>query len=163
MMLFEFLTGSPPFNGDTVEQVFQNILNRQIPWPDDVSPEARDLIDKLMAVNPSERLGHNGADDIKRHPFFKGINWTTVRTQKPIFVPKPDNAQDTSYFDAREKYWNTTRISQDGMGDGSEPQVEEDAKFDDFWYVNFRCLSELNENLVVNSFPPSSRRRRHSL
>ena len=40
-----------------------------------MSPEARDLISKLMIRNPMTRLGFNGAQEIKEHPFFNGINW----------------------------------------------------------------------------------------
>jgi hypothetical protein len=52
--------GTPPFNADTPEEIFDNILDRRITWPDedDMSSECRDLVDKLLHPNPLKRLGH---------------------------------------------------------------------------------------------------------
>jgi serine/threonine-protein kinase RIM15 len=111
-ILFEFLYGYPPFNADTPEEVFKSILARNIHWPpeelDDVSPEAKDLMNKLMSLNPSERLGANlegkfanGGEEIQKHPWFDGINWETLREDEASFIPQPDNPEDTEYFDAR--------------------------------------------------------------
>lgn len=57
--------GIPPFNADTPEEIFDNILDRRITWPDeeDMSPECRDLIDKLLQPNPLKRFGHRGAGE----------------------------------------------------------------------------------------------------
>jgi serine/threonine protein kinase len=85
VMLFEMLTGIPPFNAEHPQVIFDNILNRNIPWPhipEDMSPEAQDLIDKLLTEDPNERLGAKGATEVKAHPFFKNINWDTLARQK---------------------------------------------------------------------------------
>ena len=110
-ILFEFLYGYPPFNAETPDQVFQNILGRKIQWHDDpceVSPEAKDLMNKLMCTEPKERLGANvegtyatGAEEIKNHPWFAEINWETLRQDEASFVPAPENPEDTEYFDHR--------------------------------------------------------------
>jgi serine/threonine-protein kinase RIM15 len=63
-----------------------------------MSPEAADLIKKLLVLDPKERLGTNGADEIKRHPFFKGINWDKLRTQQAPIIPEHKNEIDTSNF-----------------------------------------------------------------
>ena len=81
VILFEFLVGIPPFNDDSVEGIFNNILNRRIPWDDieigygedAVTPEAKNIIDRFLDPNPETRLGSNGIDEIKNHSFFKGI------------------------------------------------------------------------------------------
>jgi serine/threonine-protein kinase RIM15 len=112
-ILFECLYGRPPFNADTPEEVFQNILNRNIHWPSpdeegDVSEEAKDLMNKLMCLDPKERLGSNkdeqfanGGEEIKAHPWFAGLNWDTLREDEASFIPISDNPEDTEYFDAR--------------------------------------------------------------
>eukprot|EP01113_Clastostelium_recurvatum_P014487 TRINITY_DN1788_c3_g1_i1.p1 TRINITY_DN1788_c3_g1~~TRINITY_DN1788_c3_g1_i1.p1 ORF type:complete len:755 (+),score=211.99 TRINITY_DN1788_c3_g1_i1:160-2424(+) len=66
----------------------------------DISDEAWDLLTRLM--RPAEtRLGRNGVDEIKKHPFFKGIDWEHIRDVVPAFLPRLENEQDTSYFDAK--------------------------------------------------------------
>lgn len=108
IILFECLTGVPPFNADHPQRIFENILNRKIPWPrvpEDMSADAKDLIDKLLTEDPNSRLGANGSAEVKRHPFFKNINWDTLARQKAAFVPTPESPHDTSYFTSRH-YWS---------------------------------------------------------
>ncbi|KAI3965471.1 hypothetical protein MKW92_042780 [Papaver armeniacum] len=104
VILFELLVGVPPFNAETPQQIFDNIMNRDIPWPyvpEEMSHEAFDLIDQLLIENPVQRLGATGAREVKRHPFFKDINWDTLARQKAAFIPAADSAYDTSYFTSR--------------------------------------------------------------
>ncbi|KAI0555235.1 putative response regulator receiver RIM15p [Xylaria curta] len=110
-IMFEFLYGFPPFHASEAEQVFENILARRIEWPDDegmVSPEAKDLINKLLCVDPQQRLGKNsedkfasGGEEIRSHPWFAGTNWDTLLQDEAQFVPQPENPEDTEYFDSR--------------------------------------------------------------
>lgn len=62
VILFEMLTGCPPFNDETPELIFDNILSCKIPWPEEgILPDtAVDLIKKLLVVDPKKRLGYNG-------------------------------------------------------------------------------------------------------
>ncbi|KAK4283385.1 hypothetical protein QN277_000338 [Acacia crassicarpa] len=110
IILFELLVGIPPFNAEHPQNIFDNILNREIPWPqvpEEMSPEARDLIDRLLTEDPSQRLGAGGASEVKQHIFFKDINWDTLARQKAAFVPASESALDTSYFTSRYS-WNTS-------------------------------------------------------
>lgn len=108
-ILFEFIFGYPPFHANSPAQIFKNILSGKIDWPDLPSNEfesvcpatAKDLIQKMLTLNPEERLGFNGADEIKRHPFFEGIDWETLFLRSPSFVPQLDNPESTDYFDSR--------------------------------------------------------------
>ncbi|RYC55689.1 hypothetical protein CHU98_g10521 [Xylaria longipes] len=82
-----------------------------IEWPDDedmVSPEAKDLINRLLCVDPQQRLGKNledkfasGGEEIRSHPWFAGMNWDTLLQDEAQFVPQPENPEDTEYFDSR--------------------------------------------------------------
>ncbi|KAF4553614.1 Serine/threonine-protein kinase RIM15-like protein [Elsinoe fawcettii] len=111
-ILFESLYGYPPFHAPTPDIVFQNILARNIFWPepeeDCASDEAKDLINKLLVLDPKERLGSNkddkyanGGDEIRAHLWFSDIDWDTLREDEASFVPQPSHAEDTEYFDAR--------------------------------------------------------------
>ena len=64
-----------------------------------MSEEAWDLINKLLTIDPEQRLGANGAAEVKAHPFFNGVNWGTLLEQEAVFIPKVKNDSDTSYFD----------------------------------------------------------------
>ncbi len=68
VVLFEFVTGVPPFNAEDPQEIFDNILDRRIEWPsgeDALSPACRDLIDQLLTLEPMQRLGHRGAGEVR--------------------------------------------------------------------------------------------------
>ncbi|XP_060778522.1 serine/threonine-protein kinase greatwall isoform X2 [Neoarius graeffei] len=99
--LFEFLTGVPPFNDETPQLVFQNILNRDIPWPDaeeELSPSARGAIEILLSTDVTKRAG---LKELKEHAFFAGLEWDNLQNQAMPFIPEPHDETDTSYFEAR--------------------------------------------------------------
>ncbi|EEP76538.1 conserved hypothetical protein [Uncinocarpus reesii 1704] len=111
-ILFEFIYGYPPFNAPTADEVFQNILGRKINWPEGFeeysSEESRDLMNKLMTLNPEERLGSNssekfpsGGAEIRAHPWFSSLNWDTLLEDDGSFVPTVLHPEDTEYFDPR--------------------------------------------------------------
>lgn len=111
-ILYEFLYGIPPFHASEPEQVFENILARRLHWPpedqDEVSLEAKDMINKLLCLDPKERLGCNkdakfvsGGEEIRSHIWLQGMNWGTLLEDEAQFVPQPENLEDTEYFDAR--------------------------------------------------------------
>lgn len=59
-----------------------------------ISPEAQDLITQLLVKDPAKRLGTRaGAEDIKKHPWFEGVNWALLRHQTPPYVPRPAQQQ----------------------------------------------------------------------
>ncbi|CAH9059740.1 unnamed protein product [Cuscuta epithymum] len=107
VIVFELLVGIPPFNAEQPQQIFNNIMNRDIPWPkvpDEISFEAYDFINKLLCENPNQRLGSTGAGEVKQHQFFKNISWDTLSRQKAAFIPAAE-PHDTSYFMSRY-IWN---------------------------------------------------------
>ena len=63
--------------------------------------EVKELISALLEKDPTERLGHNGAEEVKSHDFFIGTNWTKVMTRSitPSFVPCLSSSEDVSNFD----------------------------------------------------------------
>ncbi|KAF8974183.1 hypothetical protein BDZ97DRAFT_2069160 [Flammula alnicola] len=67
VITYEFLYGIPPFHAETPEKVFENILSGHIEWHEEwieFSPEARDFMQALMTIDPNERLGSGGADEV---------------------------------------------------------------------------------------------------
>jgi serine/threonine-protein kinase RIM15 len=105
-ILFEFLYGYPPFHDESPEKVFENILARRIDWPEvdegeDVSCSAKDIMNKLMCLDSTKRLGAGGASEVKNHSFFADINWDTLFEDDTPFIPAPEHPEDTDYFDSR--------------------------------------------------------------
>ncbi|KAL1833645.1 hypothetical protein ACET3Z_003296 [Daucus carota] len=122
VILFELIVGIPPFNAEHPQIIFDNILNRNIPWPqvpEEMSSEAADLVDRLLREDPNQRLGARGASEVKQHPFFRDINWNTLARQKAAFVPASESPMDTSYFTSRFT-WNP-----------SDEQVHAGSEFED--------------------------------
>jgi serine/threonine protein kinase len=101
-VMYEMLMGRLPF---AIKRGTINlkIYEKKIDFPRKISNEARDLIEKFLVINPTERLGYgpNGTDDIKNHPFFNGVDWDLAiqKKYKPPFIPKLKNDVDLRYFD----------------------------------------------------------------
>jgi serine/threonine-protein kinase RIM15 len=51
-----------------------------------------------LEINPEKRLGYNGASEVKKHPFFADIDWGSIYTQEPPFIPKLEDPESTAYF-----------------------------------------------------------------
>ena len=67
VLLFELITGSVPFKGNDIETLKSNILHLKISWPKEMNSDAKDLISKILKLDPSQRLP---LEDILEHPFF---------------------------------------------------------------------------------------------
>ncbi|CAH0405421.1 unnamed protein product [Chilo suppressalis] len=99
--LYEFMTGVPPFNDETPQAVFKNILSRNIEWPEGdeaLSQEAVGAIEALLTMEPRERPA---ATQVKTMPLFRTVDWENQLSAEPPFVPTPDDLHDTGYFQAR--------------------------------------------------------------
>lgn len=150
VVMYEFLYGVPPFNDESAEKVFANITSRRIFFPPDddemqTSPEARDLMERLMCLDARRRLGAHGTDEIKRHPFFAGLDWERLMTEPGPFVPQPTEEVSTDYFDARgltdlpDELNPTLASVNPSAATADDPVIA--ALADDFGGFNFRNLS----------------------
>ncbi|KAF1479670.1 cAMP-dependent protein kinase catalytic subunit PRKX, partial [Eudyptula minor novaehollandiae] len=113
VVIFTTLFLFPPFFDDNPFGIYQKILAGKIDFPRHLDLYVKDLIKKLLVVDRTRRLGNmkNGADDVKRHRWFRSIDWDAVpqRRLKPPIVPKVSNDGDTSNFEAYpEDDWNKT-------------------------------------------------------
>lgn len=90
-MLYEMLTGLPPFYDENTNDMYRKILTEPLhfPGPEVVPPAARDLLTRLLDRNAEKRLGANGAAEIKAHYFFHSIDWRKLldRKYEPSFKP----------------------------------------------------------------------------
>ncbi|KZV62175.1 Pkinase-domain-containing protein [Peniophora sp. CONT] len=102
VLLYEMMTGLPPFYDENVNIMYQRILQDPLQFPPDMPVEAQSLIAQLLQRDPSRRLGANGGEEIKRHPFFsRHIDWARLSAKKiqPPFKPSVESALDVANFD----------------------------------------------------------------
>ncbi|KAI9651234.1 Serine/threonine-protein kinase [Ciborinia camelliae] len=120
VLLYEMLTGLPPFYDENTNEMYRKILSEPLnfPGPDIVPPAAKDLLQKLLDRKPDQRLGANGASEIKAHPFFHSIDWRKLlqRKYEPTFKPNVTDALDTKNFD--EEF--TSQAPADSLVEGGQ-------------------------------------------
>jgi protein-serine/threonine kinase len=101
-IMFECLVGYPPFCSENTHDTYKKIMQWQqfLLFPDDVhlSREAEDLIRRLI-TSADRRLS---IEQIKKHPFFYGVDWDTIRQIESPFIPRLRSITDTSYFPTDE-------------------------------------------------------------
>lgn len=125
IILYEFLIGMVPWSGDsTAEELFSHVINDEIEWPSDddwpLPEEAKLIITQLLMPNPVDRLGTQGANEVKEHPFFAGLDWDALLRQKAEFVPQLNDEYDTSYFDTRLDRYNHELEDSEGLNDSDD-------------------------------------------
>ncbi|KAI9299943.1 kinase-like domain-containing protein, partial [Cunninghamella echinulata] len=101
VLLYEMLTGLPPFYDENTNEMYRKILHEELRFPDDISQDAKSLLTGLLTRDPETRLGNNGTSEIKNHSFFSSIDWHLLMQKKlqPPFKPTVENAYDTTNFD----------------------------------------------------------------
>ncbi|XP_035495852.1 cGMP-dependent protein kinase 2 [Scophthalmus maximus] len=106
ILVFELLTGSPPFSGSDQMMTYTFILKgiEKMDFPKKITKRPEDLIRKLCRRNPSERLGNlkNGITDIKKHRWFNGFNWEGLKARTLVSPLKRNvtGPTDHGYFDS---------------------------------------------------------------
>uniref|UniRef100_A0A8C7UCJ8 non-specific serine/threonine protein kinase n=1 Tax=Oncorhynchus mykiss TaxID=8022 RepID=A0A8C7UCJ8_ONCMY len=108
VFLYEMLVGDTPFYADSLVGTYSKIMNHKnaltFPEDSDISKDAKNLICAFL-TDREVRLGRNGVDEIKRHPFFKNDQWTweNIRETAAPVVPELSSDIDTSNFDEIEE------------------------------------------------------------
>ena len=132
VVLYEMVVGTPPFSAASPELIFQNILDRRLTFPEELSDDLKDLLERLLCLDETQRLGARGAMEVKSHPWFsrdagggehvekdgtdgnvqasqsQRVNWADLSREKAAsapmpFVPSTTCDTDTSYFLERKE------------------------------------------------------------
>lgn len=98
--MYEMICGYPPFYHKNREKLFQMIKKPNVTYPEDISQESIDFFKRIFNPNPKKRLGANGAEEIKKHIFFKNVNWDDILNMKvkPPFMPRITRPDETRYI-----------------------------------------------------------------
>jgi len=90
-LMYDMLTGSPPFTAENRKKTMDKIIKGKLTLPPYLTPDARDLVKKFLKRNPGQRIGGGPGDaaDVQRHPFFRHINWDDLLARRidPPFRP----------------------------------------------------------------------------
>jgi protein-serine/threonine kinase len=147
VVLYEMLTGQLPFNIKSEE--FDESKYKNVKYPEKMSPEAKELIEKLIEIEPEKRLGYNSSDEIRNSAFFKEVDFEKVynKEYRPPFKPRLNGELDLKYFDINftedndafsDEFLNDT-FGVNKTQDNSEVKVKEE-------FDGFSFFREENDN-----------------
>eukprot|EP00915_Cephaloidophora_sp_WS-2016_P002184 GHVH01002922.1.p1 GENE.GHVH01002922.1~~GHVH01002922.1.p1 ORF type:complete len:716 (+),score=74.79 GHVH01002922.1:2378-4525(+) len=100
-LVYEMLTGLPPFYSKKREELLEGIRKGVLTYPETIGPVTKDFLQRLFVKDPKNRLGAHNIEEIKRHPFFRDVDFEGLKNKRVVapFVPTISNEFDTSNFD----------------------------------------------------------------
>ncbi|XP_053417456.1 ribosomal protein S6 kinase beta-2 isoform X4 [Nycticebus coucang] len=151
-LMYDMLTGSPPFTAENRKKTMDKIIKGKLALPPYLTPDARDLVKKFLKRNPSQRIGGGPGDaaDVQKHPFFRHLNWDDLLAHRvdPPFRPCLSE-EDVSQFDTR-----FTRQTPVDSPDDMALSESANQAFVGFTYVAPSVLESIKEGF---SFQPKLR------
>jgi len=102
MLLFEMLTGLPPWYTQDRKKLYERIRSAPLEFPPYVRDGARDMVMCLLQRDPAKRLGSaSDLKEVRTHPFFASVDWRALERQDlpTPFAPRLASDLDTRYFD----------------------------------------------------------------
>lgn len=94
VIIYEMVYGTTPFYSETLMETYRRITKVEFGLPFKVSPELTSLVEGLITTKDKRMK----IEDIKRHPFFQGVDWSRLKESSPPFVPEIKDDLDTSHF-----------------------------------------------------------------
>ena len=151
VIMFEMLTGKLPFKFKLDGDPNPNVYKKKIIFPTWMDETAKDLIIKLLNIDPNLRIGSgaNGSEEIKKHDFFKNIDWNLAlkKKLKPPFIPKIDDETDIKYFE--KSLAETPIFSENSEIVVNEEENEDEERYDGFTFVavSYNELKDYKEEI----------------
>ncbi|XP_071721597.1 uncharacterized protein [Rutidosis leptorrhynchoides] len=143
-IMYEMLVGYPPFYSDDPMSTCRKIVHwkshLKFPQEAQLTLEAKDLISKLLC-NVNHRLGSKGADEIKAHPWFKGIDWDRIYQMEAAFIPEVNDELDTQNFEKFEESEHQMKSSA-RSGPWRRMLSSKDINFVGYTYKNFEIVND---------------------
>ncbi|XP_042458634.1 serine/threonine-protein kinase 38-like [Zingiber officinale] len=143
-IMYEMLIGYPPFYSDEPMATCRKIVNwrTHLKFPEEakLSPEAKDLVSRLLC-NVEQRLGTKGADEIKDHPWFNGVEWDKLYEMEAAFIPEVKDELDTQNFEKFEESDSQIQSSSKS-GPWRKMLSSKDLNFMGYTYKNFEIVND---------------------
>ncbi|KAI4297247.1 hypothetical protein L6164_037142 [Bauhinia variegata] len=143
-IMYEMLVGYPPFYSNEPMSTCKKIINwrkhLQFPSEPKLSAEAKHLIYSLLC-NVEQRIGTKGAQEIKAHPWFNGVQWDRLYQMEAAFIPQVNDELDTQNF---EKFAEVAAPTDTASKSGPRKKMGSptDANFVGYTYKNFDVINE---------------------
>jgi serine/threonine protein kinase len=157
-LLYEMISGLPPFYSRNRETMFDKIMKAEITFPQQMSMDAKDILSKLLVRDPQQRLGSGEGDaaELKAHPFFRDIDWATLATGTviPPWAPMVNGSLDTSQFD--EEFTSMMPTVSPDVRDAYFGTI--DSQFEGFTFVDDSAAEHLRAHHESTSYMSSSLR-----
>ncbi|XVF72028.1 hypothetical protein PTKIN_Ptkin12aG0088400 [Pterospermum kingtungense] len=164
-IMYEMLVGYPPFYSDDPMSTCRKIVNwkTHLKFPEEakLSPEAKDMISKLLC-NVNQRLGSNGAGEIKDHPWFQGVDWDNIYQMEAAFIPEVNDELDTQNF---EKFDESESQSHTPSKSGPWRKMlsSKDINFVGYTYKNFEIVNDYQVPGMAELKKKSTKSRKPSI
>nr|XP_027093295.1 serine/threonine-protein kinase tricorner-like isoform X1 [Coffea arabica] len=158
-IMYEMLVGYPPFCSDDPRIACRKIINWRtcLKFPEEpkISDEAKDLICHLLC-DVDARLGTRGVEEIKAHPWFRGVQWDQLYEMEAVYKPRVNGELDTQNF---EKFAEVGDAPSTGpiVGPWRKMLTSKDANFIGFTFKKSDALKSLGTSGVVTRSSASSK------
>jgi len=141
-LMYEMLTGLPPFYSQNINIMYQKILSGELRFPSYVSADAQSILEGLLTRDPEKRLGSKDkeASDVKNHPFFKTLDWNKLNRKEiePPFKPK---VKSEACLDNIDKVFTQEKAVDSVVEDSQIGDAVNGGHFDDFTFVGQSMMS----------------------
>jgi len=125
-LVYEMLSGLPPFYSEDVQEMYTKILTAEIDYGSEIPDDAKDLLSKLLDRNPDTRLSEPA--EMKKHPFYSAIDWDKLvkKEMVPPFIPETSGEDDLRNIDS---------VFVEESLESSDEKPEEGFTLENFTYV----------------------------
>jgi len=150
-LIYEMLTGLPPFYTEDEENMYHKIMTAELRMPATFSPDVSDIISKFLKRDPKQRL--QDPAQIKAHPWFRDIDWIALENLeiKPSFVPTVKSEDDV--FNVDKEFLN-----EDVRKEDEAPRGGPSGK-DDFQNFTFAAAGEPGKPATASKNGPAKTKK----
>lgn len=130
-LIFEMMTGLPPFYDTDVQVMYTKKMTTILEIPSNLDETARDIISRFLDKNPETRL--KNSEEVKKHPFFAPIDWQGLynKTTNPPYIPNVKSKESIDMIDVNFTNMNV-KVE---LGDNVPQRSPDVHKFEGFTYI----------------------------